>query len=224
MTELYVLDVTPLEDRALYDSFFCTVRLERQERILKLRQAADRRRALGAELLLGYALKLRGVTEFTLSCGAHGKPYLDGVQGLYFNLSHAGEYAICAISDREIGCDIERIDPQINLGIADRFFTPEEAEWMRAEENASEQVERFFRLWTLKESLMKATGLGFSLSPRTFSFAFCEGLPTLIQEKKMLTDYTFFENFSVSGYCMALCMAGKDDSYTMHHANFETLC
>ena len=37
-----------------------------------------------------------------------GKPRVDGCPGVHFNLSHSGDYVLCALSDAEVGVDIER--------------------------------------------------------------------------------------------------------------------
>ncbi len=225
MTEVYIAKITPLEDSERFASLLCSVREERRERIARLRMAADRRRSLAAELLLKHALSLRGIKQYSVSRGTYGKPCLDGIWGVYFNLSHAGEYAVCALSDTEIGCDVERIDPQVDLAIADRFFTFDEAAWIRAAQTEEEQTERFFRLWTLKESLMKATGKGFALSPRTFSFDLTGDAPILQSSPRELSRYVFREFSAIHGYRIALCTDGGAAAFTrLILTKIETLC
>lgn len=97
------------------------------------------------------------------STTAHGRPFLPDYPGTDFNLSHTGEWialAICPGNGR-IGLDIETIDPTFPaLEIAREFFLPEECLWL-----SQGPIKRFFQLWTVKEALMKATGLGMSLPP-----------------------------------------------------------
>lgn len=62
------------------------------------------------------------------------------------------------------------------LEMARRFFSREEYLAVKAAESPSECIRTFYRCWTLKESYMKATGLGLSLAPDSFSVAaLCTG-------------------------------------------------
>ena len=78
-----------------------------------------------AFLLLDYGLEKRGIEDWKrgLWYNENGKPYLAEGQGIYFNLSHSGEYVACAVSGEEVGCDIELISGQ-KPDIARRFFSP----------------------------------------------------------------------------------------------------
>lgn len=132
----------------------------RQERIHRYVKTEDKARCLVAGLLLR---RFCGVTSETqLAYGSNGKPYLkDGT--FYFNLSHSGDYVVLATSTKEIGVDVEKIEPYSD-SVAKRCFTPPEYKWLKQERN----IEAFYRLWTAKESVMKGTGLGFSLPPEDF--------------------------------------------------------
>ena len=71
----------------------------------------------------------------------------------------------CAISDREVGADVEYNDPAIDLDIAKNYFYNSEYENIMKSDNPSNE---FFRYWVLKESYMKYTGLGFNLDLDSF--------------------------------------------------------
>lgn len=68
------------------------------------------------------------------------------------------------LSDCEVGCDIERVVPA-PFEIAEHYFCPAELEYIKS---AKEKDKAFFTLWTLKESYMKMTGQGMSLSLDSF--------------------------------------------------------
>ena len=132
----------------------------RRSRIQAYVQTADKARCLVAGLLLR---KVCGVTDDEqLITGANGKLYLKNT-GMYFNISHSGDYVVLAVADNEVGVDIEKIEPY-NNAVAARCFTERELEWLQTQRTD----ETFCRLWTAKESVMKASGLGFSLPPETF--------------------------------------------------------
>ncbi|MBL8113616.1 MAG: 4'-phosphopantetheinyl transferase superfamily protein [Acidobacteria bacterium] len=91
--------------------------------------------------------------------GPHGKPALPG--GPEFNVSHSGDAVLIGVVDGiPIGVDVERVREKPNLdGIARRFFSAPEAAYL--ESLAPEaRTNAFYRLWTLKEALVKAIGTG----------------------------------------------------------------
>jgi 4'-phosphopantetheinyl transferase len=62
--------------------------------------------------------------------------------------------------DREVGGDVERVDPKAdNLDIARRFFADEEIAALGSAEERG-RTEAFLDMWTRKEALAKATGDG----------------------------------------------------------------
>jgi phosphopantetheine--protein transferase-like protein len=121
-------------------------------------------------------LLLRSVCGVTddgmLRYGNHGKPYLER-GGVFFRLSHSGDYVILAVSGSENGADIEKVKPRA-FAAAKRCFTAEELDWLRL----NDTDEAFFVLWTAKEAVMKATGMGFSLPPSSFGVLMTTPLAT----------------------------------------------
>ncbi|WP_193163699.1 4'-phosphopantetheinyl transferase family protein [Microbulbifer hainanensis] len=111
--------------------------------------------------------------------GAPGqKPALDN-NPLYFNLSHSGHLAVCAISrSRPVGIDIELVDHAVpHDALCRKVFTPRECDALGACEE-TEAPRRFFEYWTAKEALMKLTGLGIRLNPRSIELALDGGRPS----------------------------------------------
>lgn len=144
---------------------------ERRARTERYHKPENRAESLAAGLLLRHAL---GDAAEALQRNPQGKPCLPG--GPCFNLSHSGEYAILGVSRQPLGVDIERIRAYDERA-ARRCFTGPELDWLR--EEGGEKP--FFRLWTAKESVMKATGLGFSMAPGGFSVLPAEDGPHEIE-------------------------------------------
>jgi len=144
----------------------------RRARMLRYRHWADQARCLVAGLLLRAAV---GDAAKSIGEGENGKPFLHG--GPCFNLSHSGEYVILGVSQKELGVDVERTDRRQDERIVRRCFQPAEQEWLHAQA----ETFAFFRLWTAKESVMKATGLGFSMPPNSFSVLPMENGPHKIE-------------------------------------------
>lgn len=91
-----------------------------------------------------------------------GKPFVKGLP-VYFSISHSGDFAVCAVSDCEIGIDIEKIRP-VSLRVSDKFATEEENEYIRTSQNG------FFEIWTLKEAYFKCIGTGLGKDIKNVSF------------------------------------------------------
>lgn len=109
------------------------------------------------------------------SIDAHGKPSVAAPAawaGLRFNLSNTDGLVACAVgADVEsLGVDVEKIDRKTEiLELAEHSFAASEARILRALP-AARQRERFFSYWTLKESYIKARGLGLKIPLRQFAF------------------------------------------------------
>ncbi|MCC4815375.1 4-phosphopantetheinyl transferase [Vibrio lentus] len=113
--------------------------------------------------------------------GEKGKPRLIEKQqietGLNFNISHSKENLLIAVCQREgkllqLGVDIEHARSSTNIdSIMKHYFSDTELTGL-LELSKEEQRERFFDLWALKESYIKATGKGLATSLRSFSFDF----------------------------------------------------
>ena len=107
--------------------------------------------------------------QINLQYNAHGKPALaeSHHSSLSFNLSHSENWAVLAAVDSfAVGIDLEKTDPDIDfISIVQQYFDDQEKLFLL---QYSEQRQRrgFYRLWTRKEALLKADGLGFSYSAR----------------------------------------------------------
>ncbi|CDT78391.1 Putative 4'-phosphopantetheinyl transferase [Vibrio coralliirubri] len=113
--------------------------------------------------------------------GEKGKPSLAAEQqfktGLNFNISHSKEHLLIAVCQREgkpvqLGVDIEHARSSTNIdSIMKHYFSDKELADL-LELSKELQRERFFDLWALKESYIKATGKGLATSLKSFSFDF----------------------------------------------------
>lgn len=149
------------------------VTADRRSRYERFRNEADAVRSLFSELVVRrIVLERDGIHNDAIVFGAnaYGKPELLYPANLHFNVSHSGEWVVCAISDEPVGIDIEEIKP-MDMEISRRFFSPIEHEQLVGLPE-TEQVDRFYELWTLKESFVKAVGMGLSMPLDSFSFIF----------------------------------------------------
>lgn len=166
----------------------------RRERLEQVRTELGKKQGAGAELLLCRALEELGLkTPPDIVADENGKPRLRGGE-LFFSLSHSGPWALCAVSDRELGADIQVRKP-FNQRLARRFFAPDELELILS---APDRDRAFTEIWAKKESYIKALGLGLKLPLESFSVL---SLP----EPWGLWSRT------EPGFCAAVCSAGPEE-------------
>ena len=119
--------------------------------------------------------------ELTFEQGEHGKPSAV-VRGqpaaISFSVSHSGRHGLIALARRgRLGVDVEPRSARRNLDVLiGETLTPAEQSWLPgADMNRRRQL--FYRLWTMKEALVKALGTGFQLHISEFEIpaAMCNG-------------------------------------------------
>ena len=127
-------------------------------------------------------------SEVVFALGAHGKPELPG-SSVRFNLAHSGDRALIAVSDVEVGVDIER------LARSSRAVERTLTEGERAALGPDRHIE-LLRVWCRKEALAKAIGGGLGWAPETFDTSRPDGFA--------LVDLEVGE-----GYVGAVAVAGE---------------
>jgi 4'-phosphopantetheinyl transferase len=102
-------------------------------------------------------------SELRFAYTPRGKPFLDSknAAGIHFNLSHSGDLALIAVAvGRRVGVDLELVQERSDAHEIARTY------WAAAEQHAlrqvppAEQCRTFYRLWTRKEAVLKASGQG----------------------------------------------------------------
>jgi phosphopantetheinyl transferase len=105
----------------------------------------------------GLFSKILGISpeKIPLNLDANGKPILAD-EDYYLSIAHSGEMVAVAISQSEVGVDLERERKVDIQALARRFFSPEEAAFLESDPNLT----HFFRLWTCREAASKADSRG----------------------------------------------------------------
>lgn len=208
MTEVYIAKTDFLADEKLYKRLYDAASPERKEKTDKLLFQKDKELSVLSERVLKKALKNIGVSEFSLVYGEHGKPYLRGNNNVFFNMSHSENTVMCAVSDSEVGCDVERVS-EFDMQIARCFFAYSEYKMLQ---NAPEAERRdlFYRLWTLKESFQKSIGLGMSLPLDSFSV----DLTDVITVEQNVCEFRFyFREYNLNdGFRYSVCARSAEFS------------
>ena len=165
----------------------------RLEKLSSCRSAERRRQGIGAELLLIHALRAASAglqPPLAIAAQPEGKPYLMD-SDYHFSLSHSGSFAACALSDAPVGIDLER-RVRMRDALLRRSFSPEEQALIR--EHADPSL-LFTRLWTGKESCVKATGQGILFPLRD------------IQPLDPPPGVSFWQR-DLDGCCLSVCILG----------------
>lgn len=141
----------------------------RREKIAKTKREDDKQLSACAELLLIYAIKKQlGQVALPLNIEEDDRSKLQFTDIPYFfNISHANEYAVCSLSDKPIGVDIEYFRVK-ELSHTDRMLHVEEAQMLAFISNPNEKKKYFYECWVAKESYLKNLGIGLIVRPGDF--------------------------------------------------------
>lgn len=167
------VDLTPNASREA--SSLLWLNEEEQARCRQYPLPGPRRRfALCRVALRAILCRQLGCSNERLSFGSsdHGKPFAlvdEEPADISFNLSHSGKHGLIALVPHgRLGVDVEERVPRGDFDeLSEAVFGPHEQSAL-ASVHGRNRVQLFFRLWTIKEALIKALGLGFSLDPSQF--------------------------------------------------------
>ena len=164
---LYIFDEVDKMDDELTESEISLLSNDRYAKIQRLRSPQGKKASFAVYLLLRVALKenygIYEVVEFDYA--EKGKPTLRDYPHIHFSLSHSKCTAVCAISDAEVGVDVQYISP-ISDRVAKRVLTTNE--YVKFKESKTPD-EYFCEIWTIKEACLKQTGQGISTELRDLS-------------------------------------------------------
>lgn len=213
MVEVYTCKLPANRETAVLDKLLFHVSKERQSRLKRFVKIDDAYRSLVGDLLVRFALTERyGAIdgELKIETNEYGKPFLCEYSDFHYNISHSGDYVVCAVHVDAVGVDIEYIGP-FNLHLAKELFTEEEYQEVQGNENS---LAAFYDIWTLKESYIKAVGQGLSKSLKEFSIKKDRSNDSIrikdVQTGKEMMDYVCRQYKADDNYRLSVCA---------HHAN-----
>lgn len=151
MTKLYLVNTKSVREEDINN--LSSLRIKKANSFV---DEKDKLLSLAAGIALDKGLKEIGLNEkdLDIEINEYGKPYFKDQTNIKFNLSHSIDTSICVISSKEVGCDIEKIR-KYNAKIVNKCFSNEEQGFIK---KALNKNEAFTRIWTLKESFLKAIG------------------------------------------------------------------
>ena len=155
--------------------------------------------------------------EIVFSYAQHGKPYIsDKVNNkpVEFNISHSGDYALIALTlENQIGVDIEEMNQNIDcVSLSSRFFSEQE-KCSLSKLSEADQLDAFFRIWTRKESFIKAVGKGVAFGLDNFSVPIEKAIDSMMKIKTneaMKEEWNCYDLIELDNYKTALTVSRKN--------------
>ncbi len=210
--KIYMVNVEDIDDKQI-DKLCLLINSDKSYKIKKFTNKKDKIRSVIGEILI------RTVIEEELCYGEskdikfeknkYGKPYIKEYPQFNFNISHSEDIVVGAIDNQPIGIDIEKVKTINYEGIAREFFAEGEFNYI-IKDSLDNKLERFYKIWTLKESYIKCCGQGLSLPLKSFSINIddCDNIKMSINNENK--EYKF-KNFNIGlNYKLAVCSSNKD--------------
>lgn len=223
---IFISNIVDLQDEVTFEEGYRLVSKSRKQKIDATKIALKKQQSLGAGLLLNHAVRmwqrfLSGATDLVLNTlnevlvnelidgyddtfdyeivlGKEGKPMFSEHDNLFFNISHAKDYVVCAVSDSPVGVDIEG-GRSMNTNVANRYYKESEIKWIESKDSEK----HFFRIWTLKEAYGKLTGEGIFNTIKELEFIWDESdNKFLLYRNGTIQDINILE-FEKDEYCIS---------------------
>ncbi|NSB12641.1 4'-phosphopantetheinyl transferase family protein [Clostridium beijerinckii] len=204
--EIYVVKISDIYEEKI-NRLSLLISSEKKDRINKFIHKKDKIRALIGEILIRSIInaKFNLINKYIIfSKNEYGKPYLKCYPDFKFNISHSGEFVVCAIDNKDIGIDIEYIKNIEYKEIAKKFFSENEFEYI-IKNNIDIQLNKFYEIWTLKESYIKCCGQGLSIPLESFSINIDTYNNINVNINNKTDTHIFTTLYVESDYKMSVC-------------------
>ncbi|MBO5341192.1 MAG: 4'-phosphopantetheinyl transferase superfamily protein [Lachnospiraceae bacterium] len=203
-----------------YDEKLNTLHESRAEKVKNYKMPEDKIRGLGAGLLLEKALedylKVNGENPMVKDAqgrycvsyeyGPQGKPYLKEYPNVQFSLSHSGMRAMVALSDTEVGLDVQQMCGYKDK-IVKRFYHKNEQEVLFELTDDVQREKLFYDIWCCKEAYIKYTGQGMGQDLRDF-YADFKSDDIVLASGEAVAKYKILQTED-DGYCQAVVFHKK---------------
>ena len=214
--EVYYFDIEPLRNKAIFNAQIENITEGRLERIEKSQSTADKLRLMGSGLMINF-IKTKYFVDSDVATDKHGKPYFVN-SDLKFNLSHSGRYVVAAVSDYEIGIDIQKKKADKHR-IAEKNFLQGECAYINAGANDEERHQRFCEVWTLKEAYLKNIGIGLRKPLNSFEIVFRPEGPVIRNQ----TEFKCTQFKMNDKYIVSICKDINDEGFELSEVTLENV-
>ncbi|WP_106767079.1 4'-phosphopantetheinyl transferase family protein [Paenibacillus faecalis] len=220
--EIYAVKVPEFINPVVYHQLLKIVDQSKQRKIEKFMKKEDKYRGLLSDLLIRRLVACKTskpIHSIKFVYNKFGKPFIDDCD-IMFNLSHSGKWVVCVLGETCVGIDVEEITP-IDFNICKYVFSEQEYQQYLLQPQEL-QKNFFFDIWTLKESFVKALGLGLSIPPNSFSMNInnMDGHISIVQN--ISNDTFYFKQYLLEDtYKLSVCSVRQTfpDSFEMINVN-----
>lgn len=158
-------------------------------------------------------------THLVFQENQYGKPKLKNHPVLEFNLSHSEDMALLAIGrTMPLGIDLEFFSARPYEGIGSQMFSSAENQALKQTTEALQPLV-FFHIWSQKEALIKACGLGLSYPTQTFDVPTCPSTNQAVIDPLHKKTWQMISFQPVVGCCAALCFHSQITTIRYHVLN-----
>jgi 4'-phosphopantetheinyl transferase len=225
MTQVFASKVLPSEEFSLVKGRFLSfLPAYVKDKISRYKQPLDLQRSLLGEIMVRAIIrKFKGLplNLIEIKTSVKGKPFMQGMDDLHFNLSHSGDWVVVAVSANEVGIDIEKIE-QAKFDVAKRFFSADEYQQLQSL-NGEEKNIHFYSLWTVKESYLKYLGKGLTRALSSFSVRKNHGRMELVQSGDFISPVYFQQYLLPENHIVSVCSPADDFSLEMNVIHYTDL-
>lgn len=220
------------------------VQLEEKERLSKFVFRKDVRSSLAGRLLMRKFVNEYGsipYKDIKFSRDENNKPILEGNNaGISFNVSHQGNFTVMAgeVKDVKLGVDIMKLEYVGGKSLSEFFRimkrTFSDEEWVNIREKKfkaeAEPLANFCRHWSLKESYVKAVGVGITMGLDRIVFKVNSDLElgrvttdteVFVDGRKQ--DWLFEESLIDSNHCVAVALQVNGKAPDYNGAEFKII-
>ncbi len=198
MIDISIVNIKDIST-AKYDTYLSLFPNSFKKEVLRYRLEEDKYRSIAGKIAILNCLKK--YTDFTLydiRRNTYDRPYIPN-SNIDFNISHSKNYVVCVFAKNlSVGVDIEAINPNINIEEFKIIFTDKEFDLIM---KSKDSIEIFYRLWTIKEAVLKADGRGFNCNIKDISIDIENGKAVL--ENKIYNLLYFKIKYYI--YTLAVC-------------------
>ncbi len=220
--DLWCASSSEIQDVALLQAYQSVLSETERTQQQRFYFARDRQRYLVTRALVRTVLSRYAAispSQWVFSPDAYGKPHIANDVHLdntiSFNITHSGSFIILAVTTgRALGLDTEnRVTRKASLDVAGHYFAPAEVADLFSQPVEQQQY-RFFEYWTLKESYIKARGMGLSIPLDQFSFYFPDEKKVELAILPSLNDnasrWRFWQILLEDEYLVSVCAERSD--------------
>lgn len=212
MLRVFCTRIPDLTDKSILNRMLPVMTEGRKKKVINFMRMEDKLRCATAEMLLRYVYTVvkenPGAQLPEIAVSEFGKPYFMVTGEPEFNLSHSGNYVVCAVSDCSVGIDAEVYSENVDLSIAKNYFSYGEYQFIIKDKRISDRS--FIQIWTLKESYIKNSGMGLVIPMDSFSVEQRNGkygvFENGIQQKKYMRLWDSYEDLAIS-----VCTGDNED-------------